>query len=146
MSRARWPAKFAYHVWLWTRSASSRPVAIARLTDIVWSALEYGSPRATVSHGVKASTSGPSDVTSRGAPKHRTSGNMVRAVGNLGRIRGVCLAMLNRTRTLFFGLALLVACGPEATQHAGNKLPKPSGLLWVEIDGGLAAVELPEGD
>jgi hypothetical protein len=71
---------------------------------------------------------------------------MVRAVGNLGRIRGVCLAMLNRTRTLFFGLALLVACGPEATQHAGNKLPKPSGLLWVEIDGGLAAVELPEGD
>src|ERR671919_2247058 len=79
MSRARCPAKFAYHVWLWTRSASSRPVAIARLTDIVWSALEYGSPRATVSHGVKARTSGPSDVASRGAPKHRTSISMSRA-------------------------------------------------------------------
>ena len=47
--------------------------------------------------------------------------------------------------TLFFGLTLLVACGPEASPRAAVELPEPSGVLWLETNEGLAAVELPEG-
>ena len=41
-SLARWPPRFAYQVWLWTRSASPVPAAIVRSIDIARSAASSG--------------------------------------------------------------------------------------------------------
>src|SRR5487761_318576 len=42
MSLARWPPKFAYHVWLWTMSAPLTAAPIDRLIDIACSAADSG--------------------------------------------------------------------------------------------------------
>ena len=53
--------------------------------------------------------------------------------------------MRNRTRTLLCGLALLVACGPAVSREPELELSASDGVLWLDTDGGLAAVEVPDG-
>src|SRR5919106_152901 len=56
--------------------------------------------------------------------------------------RGVLEPMRKQPRTLLCGLALLVACGPAVSREAAPKRPAPSGVLWLDTDEGLLAVEV----
>src|SRR6266540_5570789 len=69
---------FAYHVWLWATSMSSRPAASARSTDSTPRAERYRSGPSSAVHGFAAITLIPSGC-GLGSPKHRTSTSMRRA-------------------------------------------------------------------
>jgi hypothetical protein len=53
--------------------------------------------------------------------------------------------MRKQSRTLLCGLALLVACGPAVSREAAPTRPAPSGVLWLDTDEGLLAVEVSGG-
>ena len=51
-SLARWPPKFAYHVWLWAMSASCAPAAIVRSIETARSAASSGASPPSASQAV----------------------------------------------------------------------------------------------
>src|SRR6266540_2103960 len=99
---------FAYHVWLWATSMSSRPAASARSTDSTPRAERYRSGPSSAVHGFAATTVIPGGC-GLGSPKHRNSTWTPAPPYTSGGYSRVNSATLTR-----LGSGIVAGAGPQA--------------------------------
>src|SRR6266511_268993 len=152
---------FAYHVWLWATSMSSRPAASARSTDSTPRAERYRSGPSSAVHGFAATTVIPGGC-GLGSPKHRTSTSIRRASsrdrystwtpappytsGGYSRVNSATLTRL--------GSGIVAGAGPQADHEPrrvrgqdGDRdgVRGPAGIPVIEVEHAGVQHPVPAG-